>query len=118
MRYAVNAGSMIGFNRNHKSVVADSDQFILDGFSRFAHHAFKRARNAGAQDDDLVTDARQLGTGAIIQLARRQNLICDTRAQPAQIDWQASNQIPKHRATCRARQESTPAPPLPVQIEV
>ncbi len=110
MSDAVDACTVIRLNRNHKAIVANRDQLILDRFARLAHQAFECARYARAQFVNFVSYARELRAGAIVEFAVRQNLVCNARTQAAQLDRQISDQTPQAPASCRARRESKRAP--------
>ena len=85
MGHAVDSRTMVGFNGNYKTIVADRYQLILDRFFRFAHQAFERARDARSQSADFVAKLGQLRAGAIVDLSVRQNLVGNACAQTAQI---------------------------------
>src|SRR5262245_20676944 len=88
MRDALHAPTMIRFDGNDETVVADSYEFILNRLSRPAHQSFKRTRDARAQHIDLVTNGGQLRTRAIVEFAVRLNLVSDTRHHGVQFAWQ------------------------------
>src|SRR6266545_270153 len=97
MGHAVDAPAVVSFDGNHESIVANSDQLVLDRFARLAHHAFQGAGYARAEYRDLVSNARQFGTGAIIYFPSWQNLVCDASAEAAQLNRKTFYQTPQHR---------------------
>jgi hypothetical protein len=108
MRNTLNSASMIGFNRNDKTIVADRNEFILNRFSGPAHQSFERSRDPRTQHVNLMTDAREFRTGAIVEFAARQDLVCDARHQTVEIAWQIFHQLPQHRRILALRKNRRP----------
>ena len=104
MRHALHAAAMICFHRNHKTIVANRHELVLNCFRRTAHQALKRARDARAQRRDVVTNLREFRTRAIVEFSGRQNLVADSRHETVQIAWQALDQLPQHRCVLTLRQ--------------
>ena len=96
MGHALDSASMIGFNRNYKTIVADRYEFILNRFRRSAHQTFERSRDARTQHVNLVTNTRQFRTRAIVEFSARQYLVSYTRNQRVEIARQVFDQLPQH----------------------
>src|ERR1043166_1434559 len=87
---------MIRLDRNHKTIVTNRDEFVLNRFCRTTHQSFKRTRDARAQGRDLMTNLCWPRTGTIVEFARRQDLVSDASDDAVQISRQVFNQLPQH----------------------
>src|SRR5687768_1435660 len=96
MGHALDPAAMIGFHRDHKTIVADRNELILNRFRGSAHQTFERTRDARAQYVDLMTNTRQFRARAIVKLSTWQNLVRYTSDKRVEIARQVFDQLPQH----------------------
>src|SRR5262249_12949246 len=84
------------FDWNHKTIVTNRDELVLNRLSGALHQSFKRARDARTQHRDLVTNARELRTRAVVELTARKNFIRNTCDEYVEIARQVFHQLPQH----------------------
>src|SRR5229473_8572230 len=81
---ALHASFLLDFHRDHETLAADGDQFILHGpaFGEFAQVAAQRFLDLALLFFGVAANAAKLGGGTIVERAVRQNLVVK-RAQEA-----------------------------------
>src|ERR1019366_4279711 len=79
---ALHAALLLDFHRNHKTLAADGDQFVLHGpaFGEFPQVAAQRFLNLTLLLLDLTANAAQFGGSAVVESAVGQDLVAE-RAQ-------------------------------------
>jgi hypothetical protein len=87
---------MICFDRDDKPIVADRHQFVLNRLRRSPHQSFQRTRDSRTKRRNVVTNLRQLGTGAVVEFTCRQNLVADARNEGVQLSRQKLDELPQH----------------------
>ena len=133
MRDPCDASAMVRLDRNHETIVAHRDQFILNRFRRPAHQAFERAGYARTHGRDLVTDIGQFGlarssispSGRILLVIRATSVLrsrgrfstsCQSTGRfPAQREWQHAPTAPVRKARSLQNRERIEARSLDTQ---
>ena len=84
---ALDAAFLLDFHRDHETLAADGDQFILHGatFGEFAKVAAQRFLDLPFLLLDLAANAAQFGRSAIVERAVGQNLVVERAQEDGEI---------------------------------
>ena len=87
VHHALDAAFLLDFHRDHKTLAADGDQFVLHrpAFGEFAQVAAQRLLDLAFLLFDLAANAVQFGRGAVVERAVGKNLVVKGAQEDSEI---------------------------------
>ena len=87
MHHALHAAFLLDFDRDHKALAADGDQFVLHGaaFGEFPQVAAQRFLDLTLLLFDLAANAAEFGRSAIVECAVGQDLVMERTQEAREI---------------------------------